>query len=114
MSEEASSASTAQGGDPPATAEEMKAPAPPKQEEGGEEEGDEEYKQMAEQYKNQGNEAFKAGRYAEAVTFYGNALGLDPDNHVLYSNRSAAYLKIDERGKVRPFNRRGHSWRNRY
>lgn len=39
-------------------------------------------------------------RYKEAIALYTQGLDIDPDNHVLYSNRSAAYLKEQERGKV--------------
>jgi hypothetical protein len=39
-------------------------------------------------------------RYKEAIALYTQGLDIDPDNHVLYSNRSAAYLKDQERGKV--------------
>lgn len=49
---------------------------------------------------NEGNEAFKAAKYPESVQLYTQGLDIDPDNHILYSNRSAAYLKINERGKV--------------
>ncbi|KAJ1639595.1 hypothetical protein T492DRAFT_936296 [Pavlovales sp. CCMP2436] len=41
--------------------------------------------------KEQGNTALKAGQTAEAVRFYTQALGLDPRNHLLYSNRAAAF-----------------------
>jgi stress-induced-phosphoprotein 1 len=49
-------------------------------------------KAKAEQLKNTGNTALKAGRLEEAITSYGDAIELDPDNHILYSNRSAAYV----------------------
>jgi len=40
-----------------------------------------------------GNAAFSAGRYSEAVTQFSAAVALDPGNHVLYSNRSAAQVR---------------------
>lgn len=38
----------------------------------------------------------KAEDYSSAVRLYGVAIVLSPDNHVLYSNRSAAYMKLDK------------------
>ena len=46
--------------------------------------------------KQKGNEAMKAGEYDSAIGFYGEAIGLSRDNHVLYSNRSAAYMKAEK------------------
>lgn len=42
----------------------------------------------------EGNELFKANKYPEAVKCYTEAIARDPDNHVNYSNRSAAYIKL--------------------
>ena len=42
----------------------------------------------------QGNAAFSAGNYAEAVNHFTAAIALDAANHVLYSNRSAALVRI--------------------
>ena len=44
--------------------------------------------------KTEGNDLFKQERYEEAVTKYTEALKHDPDNAVLYSNRSLSYLKL--------------------
>lgn len=42
----------------------------------------------------QGNAAFKAGRFEEAAEHFSAAIALDPSNHVLYSNRSAAHASL--------------------
>ena len=44
--------------------------------------------------KEQGNAAFKALDFESAVQYYSEALVEDPKNYAIYSNRSAAYLKI--------------------
>lgn len=50
--------------------------------------------------KNKGNEALAANKFDEAIEFYTEALKLDGNNHVLYSNRSAAYAKSKEYNKA--------------
>ncbi|XP_054281377.1 tetratricopeptide repeat protein 28 [Macrosteles quadrilineatus] len=44
----------------------------------------------------QSNAACQAGDYAKAVALYSDALQLDPTNHILYSNRSAALVKMGQ------------------
>ena len=44
-------------------------------------------------FKDQGNAAFKAGDTEAAIELYSRAIELDPENHVFYSNRAAAYLR---------------------
>mmetsp|Transcript_53835 Transcript_53835/g.122722 ORF Transcript_53835/g.122722 Transcript_53835/m.122722 type:complete len:565 (+) Transcript_53835:67-1761(+) len=56
----------------------------------------EEWKVQVEEFKTNGNAAFKAGNHQEAIRFYSMALELDPANAVLYSNRSAAFLASGE------------------
>ena len=48
--------------------------------------------QQAIDFKNKGNEAFKAHKYEEAIQFFTQAIQLNPNDHVFYSNRSGAYL----------------------
>lgn len=50
--------------------------------------------------KEKGNEAFKAGKNAEATSVYSQAIKLDESNPILYSNRSAAYLKSGDANKA--------------
>lgn len=45
---------------------------------------------MADALKDQGNKAFQAKDYDKAIDLFTQALAIDPQNHVLYSNRSAA------------------------
>jgi len=45
----------------------------------------------AERLKRVGNEAFVAKKYDEAISHYTKAISIDPENAVLYSNRSACY-----------------------
>ena len=40
------------------------------------------------------SEAVQNGDYAHAVELYTDALALDPTNHILYTNRAAAYTKL--------------------
>jgi stress-induced-phosphoprotein 1 len=62
-----------------------------------------EYKIRAEEMKDEGNIAFQLGTeegVKRAIECYSQAIELDPDNHVYYSNRSAAYLKADSKSKA--------------
>ena len=49
---------------------------------------------QAEQYKVLGNKALQEGKYEEAVELYGEAIALDPTDHVYYSNRAAAFANM--------------------
>ncbi|GMH22760.1 hypothetical protein Nepgr_024603 [Nepenthes gracilis] len=51
---------------------------------------------MAEEAKAKGNAAFAAGNYTEAIKHFTEAINLAPTNHVLYSNRSAAYASLHQ------------------
>lgn len=45
---------------------------------------------MADDLKNRGNKAFQAKDYDTAISLFTEAIELDPNNFVLFSNRSAA------------------------
>lgn len=49
---------------------------------------------MAEEAKAKGNKAFSAGDFDEAIDHFTDAIKLAPENHVLYSNRSASYASL--------------------
>jgi len=49
----------------------------------------------ADNFKGQGNAYFSFGCYSQATIMYSEAIDLQPDNQVLYCNRSMAYLKQD-------------------
>ncbi|EYU26825.1 hypothetical protein MIMGU_mgv1a003301mg [Erythranthe guttata] len=51
---------------------------------------------MADEAKAKGNAAFSAGNFDDAVAHFTDAIGLAPTNHVLYSNRSAAYASLNK------------------
>ena len=44
--------------------------------------------------KDEGNQLFKEGKYAEACEKYTEALKRDPNNSVIYSNRSVTHIKL--------------------
>lgn len=50
----------------------------------------------AEELKNQGNLLFSSGNFEEAVDVFSLAISSDPNNAVLYSNRSAAYASLKQ------------------
>ncbi|KAG1695136.1 hypothetical protein DVH05_028653 [Phytophthora capsici] len=52
--------------------------------------------QTAAEWKAKGNAALSAGNPKEAVDCYTQAIALNPNDHVFYSNRSAAYLSLDD------------------
>ncbi|XP_042474633.1 hsp70-Hsp90 organizing protein-like [Zingiber officinale] len=49
---------------------------------------------MADDAKAKGNKAFADGRFDDAIRHFSEAIDLAPGNHVLYSNRSAAYASL--------------------
>ncbi len=49
---------------------------------------------LAEARKADGNKAYQAGRYEEAVAFYSKAVYHNPNDAVYYSNKSAALMMI--------------------
>ncbi|GFP81793.1 hsp70-hsp90 organizing protein 3 [Phtheirospermum japonicum] len=51
---------------------------------------------MADEAKAKGNAAFSAGNFNDAILYFTDAINLAPTNHVLYSNRSAAYASLGE------------------
>lgn len=46
------------------------------------------------------NAAYAAHKYADAVQLYSQALSIDPKNHVLLSNRSAAFAGLENYQKA--------------
>ncbi|KIZ02055.1 Heat shock protein STI [Monoraphidium neglectum] len=55
---------------------------------------------MADELKAKGNAAFSAGHFEEAIQHFSAAIELDPNNHVLYSNRSAAEASLHRYSKA--------------
>jgi len=51
---------------------------------------------QVEELKSKANAAFASGKSDEAINLYTQAIALDDKNHVLYSNRSAAYAKSNK------------------
>ncbi|KAH9409796.1 PREDICTED: serine/threonine-protein phosphatase 5-like [Rhagoletis zephyria] len=49
----------------------------------------------AEELKSQANEHFRKKEYEDAIQLYTKAIDKDPKNHILYGNRSFAYLKTE-------------------
>lgn len=52
------------------------------------------FEQTRMEFKEKGNLAFNQGNYREALQYYTIAIEKDPSNVVFYSNRSAAYLML--------------------
>jgi serine/threonine-protein phosphatase 5 len=55
-------------------------------------------KSAAENAKEAGNALFKAGKYAEAVSKYNEAVDLDPEIPAYYTNRAFCHLKMENHG----------------
>ncbi|PAA94408.1 hypothetical protein BOX15_Mlig007117g1 [Macrostomum lignano] len=70
-------------------------PASDEEYETDEEWEEERRKQLAESKKAAGNEAFKAGKFEEAVELYTKATQLNPESAVYFSNRAMALLKLE-------------------
>jgi len=50
--------------------------------------------------KAKGNAALQLENIEEAIKYYSEAIELSPDNHVIFSNRSAAYCKDQQYEKA--------------
>ncbi|KAH0486277.1 MAG: hypothetical protein KVP17_004722 [Porospora cf. gigantea B] len=55
---------------------------------------------QAAQLKDLGNQAFSSKDFEKAVILFGQAIELDPSNHVLWSNRSGAYASLGDYEKA--------------
>lgn len=53
-------------------------------------------KEKAQEYKKKGNEYFMVQRYEEAILCYNEAIKLDVSDAVFYSNRSIAFLALQQ------------------
>lgn len=51
--------------------------------------------------KDRGNDAYQAGEYTRAVELYTEGIGEEPTNAALFSNRSAAFLKLEDYTKAK-------------
>jgi len=51
-------------------------------------------------FKDEGNAHFKAGEHLKAAAAYTKAIKAEPGNHVYYSNRSQAFLKLSKVAKA--------------
>ena len=60
----------------------------------------EEFEAHARELKAAGDKAFQGEDYASAAQLYTQAIELNPDDHVFYSNRSACYMKLDSVSKA--------------
>mmetsp|Transcript_14997 Transcript_14997/g.22837 ORF Transcript_14997/g.22837 Transcript_14997/m.22837 type:complete len:271 (+) Transcript_14997:39-851(+) len=54
----------------------------------------------AEDWKAEGNTAFAAKKFTEAIGHYSEAIKLDAKNHIFFSNRSASYAGVCEYAKA--------------
>lgn len=52
----------------------------------------------ADNIKKKANEEFKNGRYMEAIFLYTQAIELNPNNAIYYSNRSISYVRVENNG----------------
>ncbi|KAJ2849604.1 hypothetical protein IWW36_002501 [Coemansia brasiliensis] len=52
--------------------------------------------ESANQFKSQGDSAFKQGKYAKAIDFYSQAICIDSTNAVLFTNQAMAFLKLEK------------------
>src|SRR3990167_8470411 len=50
----------------------------------------------ATEFKNLGNEAFRNKEFEKAVDLFTQAISHNPNDHVLYSNRSGAYCSLEK------------------
>eukprot|EP00026_Physarum_polycephalum_P008497 Phypoly_transcript_08585.p1 GENE.Phypoly_transcript_08585~~Phypoly_transcript_08585.p1 ORF type:complete len:482 (+),score=27.99 Phypoly_transcript_08585:45-1490(+) len=56
--------------------------------------------QSSQALKDKGNQCFAKNDFSNALSYYTQAINVDPNNHVLYSNRSAAYLQVKDYQKA--------------
>lgn len=61
---------------------------------------EDEYKEQARLLKEEGDAAFKSNNIELAIKYFTQSIEIDPDNHITYSNRSAAYMKSDSKSKA--------------
>ena len=59
----------------------------------------EEWELQRDSLKLEGDAFYKAKDFKQAILKYSGAIELDPENHILYSNRSAAHLNNSEKSK---------------
>merc|ERR550537_123975 len=46
------------------------------------------------EYKNKGDDAFRNGKWPEAIKLYGESIKRNPENEKVYNNRATAYCKL--------------------